>query len=885
VDINLLKHLSLRCPALRLPTVARSLQTFALVALLLAVASTAARGQERAQAEEPADIALHQALLDLTSPWTVMCVAAHPDDEDGATLTVLRRKHGVHTVTVFSTFGEGGQNAVGPELYEELGAIRTRETIEASNVQGSEPHFLGLRDFGFSKSADEALRVWGKEEALRRLVLQIRTLRPDVIITNHDTVSGHGHHQATGRLVLEAFDAAADPSRFPEQLRDQGLTVWQPQRLYVRFSFEGGAQAKAAEEDATRKGLIVTVDPNERDTVRGLTYAEQALRALQRHATQGPWPRTVPAAGARIIRYRLARTAAQNASPASKQSTSPASDAPLFLSGLSLPEPLAARLTPLAARAFLPLYTAAGRKAEAVRDALIAARKSGLFAPTGAPEDLPRFRLMTERLDTALALASGLSVRIEPREDVLVPGSTTAFTVTISNQGAHEALITEIDFKDLKYESGIKTPQRLAPGEILNLTASTYVPPGAVPSVPHARHLYDGLLFGYRFGVRVHTEQDGARFPVSAAKRMDVAPAVEIASLSPSPYVVTPATVNRETTFKLRLVSHRRAPFKGFLTVASPANETIDMGQQVSLKPGETQDVELTARVLRASGVRRARAAGTFVLDTLQLSLYQDNVQAPVAQQSVPAIYSDAQVAPRLRVGYVPSFDSTLRNGLDALGVESKELTVEDVKTGKLARYDTIVIDNRGYQAHPELVAANARLLDYVRAGGTLVVFYHRTNEWNPDPQRGRPQLAPYPLTLGNSRVTDENAPINFIDREHTLLRWPNSITAGDFNGWIQERGLYYPKEWDAHYSAPLEMSDAGEPPQRGGLLAANYGSGRYIYTSMVWYRQLRAGVPGAYRMFANIISYGREQKEKRTGHSGFKQDGQDRQDKGRGKR
>src|ERR1044071_2552245 len=175
---------------------------------------------------------IHQALLDLTNPWTVMCVAAHPDDEDGSTLTVLRRKYGVHTVSLFSTYGEGGQNAVGPELYEELGVIRARETIAAAEVQGSEPHFLGLRDFGFSKSAEETFRAWGEKEALRRMVFQIRRLRPDAIITNHDTTSGHGHHQATGRTVLQAFDAAADPKQFPEQLAQAG--AWQVQRLFVR---------------------------------------------------------------------------------------------------------------------------------------------------------------------------------------------------------------------------------------------------------------------------------------------------------------------------------------------------------------------------------------------------------------------------------------------------------------------------------------------------------------------------------------------------------------------------------------------------------------------------------------------------------------------------
>jgi len=258
-----------------------------------------------------------------------MCVAAHPDDEDGSTLTLLRRKYGVHTVSLFSTYGEGGQNAVGPELYEELGVIRARETMAAAEVQGSEPHFLGLRDFGFSKSAEEAFRVWGEKEALRRMVLQIRELRPDVIITNHDTTSGHGHHQATGRLILQAFDAAADPKQFPEQLSH--ASPWQAQRLFVR-TFSGNQTGTTSPQAQP----VVTINPNEVDPIRNTTYAQQALVALQKHATQGPWPKTIAPNGARIIRYTLVRSAA-TAQPL------PA-DTKTVLDGLRLPETIAPKL-------------------------------------------------------------------------------------------------------------------------------------------------------------------------------------------------------------------------------------------------------------------------------------------------------------------------------------------------------------------------------------------------------------------------------------------------------------------------------------------------------------------------------------------------------------
>src|SRR5262245_542186 len=254
---------------------------------------------------EPDKAELQQALLDLTSSWTVMCVAAHPDDEDGSTLTILRRKYGVHTVSLFSTFGEGGQNAVGPELYEDLGVIRARETMAAAAVQGSEPYFLGMKDFGFSKSAEETFRAWGRTEALRRMVLQIRKLRPDAIITNHDTSRGHGHHQATGQLILEAFDAAADPARFPEQLSQ--VKPWQVQRLFVR-----GARTQnpsSATDSQSAASPQITIDPNEMDPLRGMTYAQEALLGLQKHATQGPWPKSIPATGGRRATYGLVRSA------------------------------------------------------------------------------------------------------------------------------------------------------------------------------------------------------------------------------------------------------------------------------------------------------------------------------------------------------------------------------------------------------------------------------------------------------------------------------------------------------------------------------------------------------------------------------------------------
>jgi hypothetical protein len=281
------------------------------------------------------------------------------------------------------------------------------------------------------------------------------------------------------------------------------------------------------------------------------------------------------------------------------------------------------------------------------------------------------------------------------------------------------------------------------------------------------------------------------------------------------------------------------------------------LGQQFSrqlvLAPHESRNE--TVRDTPTAPHRLTRAALKNSISAVT-SIRSVDGKTSITERSVPLVYSDAGVVSDLRVGYVPSFDETLQLSLAALGVEAKALTVSDVQSGDLSSYQVIIIDNRGYEAHPELIAANSRLLDFANAGGTLIVFYHKDNEWNPDPRRNRPQLAPYPIILGGERVTDETAPITLIEPNHKLVNFPNRIGPEDFQNWIQERGLYYPKEWDAHYSTLFSTNDPGEKPLKGGLLAAKYGKGAYIYTSMVWYRELRAGVPGAYRMFANMISY-----------------------------
>ena len=836
----------------------------ALALLFVSLLITAPRAQQTATTKQSREdrVALYQALLDLTNPWTVMCIAAHPDDEDGTSLIVMRRKYGAHTVSLFSTFGEGGQNAIGPELYEELGAIRARETMAAAEVQGSEAYFLGLKDFGYSKSPDETFKIWGHEEALRRMVLQIRKLRPDVIITNHSvTNNDHGQHQATARLTLEAFDAAADPKRFPEQLKD-GVTVWQVQRLFVRA--RGNAQAQAATAPA------VTIDPNERDPIRETVYAEEALRGLQKHATQGPWPRTFAEFAARFraftgqsaapgqlppIRYVLVREA--------KGATALTKDSHNFLDEMRLPEEVVKQLAPPTIDG-KPL-TEFIDEHDRVLNALISASKNRIF---NTPISLSagheaRRSTMLSRFHNALAIASGISASLMPDSPDLIPGRTTTFKLIITNHGAREGRVGLIWFGvgDRKRAVPMFGDQvanaRIGPGDSITIPITYKTPDDAQITIPHSLHLYDGNPLGRPIAGSAFVDFQGTLVAVLGYTFMDVVPAVEITSVQPSLAVLTPQTLERAATFRVSVKSHLDLPFRGvtgaFATNSSRRNEitaTLSLplaSAPLSLSAREPREVLMTVNL-------KATDSNNLVL-RVQTS---GNASGLVLSQlTVPVIKADARVAPNLRVGYIRGFDYSLPNALTALGVESKELSVDEVKSADLQKYSSIIVDNRVYESTSGLIESNQKLLDYAKNGGTLIVFYHKSFEWNPDERRKRPQLAPYKLILGDERITDENAPITLLEPQHPLLNFPNKIGQEDFAGWIQERGLYYPKEWDPQFHALLQSNDPGEAPLKGGLLVADYGRGHYIYTSMVWYRELRAGVPGAYRMLANMISYG----------------------------
>ena len=755
------------------------------------------------------EVALKQALIDLTNDMTIMCLAAHPDDEDGATLTYYRKKHGARTVILVATRGEGGQNEIGPELYEELGVIRAYETQAAARIYGAEVRNLNKRDFGYSKSAEETFRFWGREDSLRRLVRVIREVKPDVIITNHDTQRGHGHHQAVGTIVLEAFDAAANANRFPEQMED-GSSPWQVRRLFLR----------CRQEDAD-----VVTDVGDYDQSRGYSYAQIANEGLKMHKSQGM--------GGNVKRgpvyryYKLIRSSA----PAPEKLNSLLDG----LTGDAIPPDFVEN-------ALRGVSISRDRLAEDMIGYLQAARERDLKmeSPISSEEE--------KELEAAAAKALDLYLTVEANDSIVTRGQE--FTVHVSLTNCGYQVIDDVEFDLLApqgwtMESEYSGSEKLGYSKTATRVFAVTVTYDAPLTLPYAEHLYDDsfmkpLLRGiarYRTYDTPLSITSDATVDVTADLELQVLPETTIVAVSPEEQI---------SRYAVNIINRTPSDVKGRVELLPPSGWKVrDMRQDFALAEdqGGFAAFDVTIPSDTTTGDFSLEAKASYEND----SIPSGPERLIVSKSTVKIV--DVKVADDLYVGYVKSYDNTLERTLKQLNVKSQALKGDDLRFGDLSIYDTIILDIRAYLVRKDLIASNQRLLDYVSDGGNLVVMYHKTYEWNGQ------QYAPYKLVLSRDRVTVEEAPIIILAPDHPLFTFPNRITDSDWDGWIQERGLYFPSEWASEYKELLSCNDPGEKPLPGGYLVAQYGKGTYIYTSYVWYRQLQILNPGAFRNFANMIS------------------------------
>jgi LmbE family N-acetylglucosaminyl deacetylase len=763
-----------------LPGLQPSLPVLFILALALSAAADAPR--------DAGVLARHQALLDLGTGMRLMCFAAHPDDEDGATLARYRMKFGYTTRAVIATRGEGGQNETGPELYADLAVIRTDEMTGAAQITGAELRFLDLPEFGFSKTLEETYEVWGREETLRRVVREIRLFRPDILITHHGLQRDHGHHQALGDAVKLGFRLAGDPAAFPE-LRAEGLDPWQPARLYIRV-WEPDPSA-------------VTVPIGEYDPALGETYAEVAARALAVHRSQG-------------MEYFIERLLHADASARYLLvDTEQSSTAPVGL--VEAPGELAAgladRVTP--EDRHLSNLGRTGRDGEA---------QAALEAALETAEPVRK-----ARLGRTLAALHGLRLDVAPDDPVVVPGQP--FTLDARLQAPPGTAVTfsvENAFgMAMACDAGLSASPHAA--------AFTLVPDADAPlTIPRAEAVSSGRYPELRGVVRARVVLPEGMAEVEQPFFVDVAPPV-VVRFADDPMV---ALHGRDRTVEVDLLLDNHSPEPGHYAVhlnVAPPLEVTGAPEVVSMSGEETGRL-VVARVR----IPKVISPGEYTV-TARVGESDRTWESRLRVVRV-------RVPKGRRVGVMQSYDGTLARALEWLGIEHELIGETELTPERLARFDVVMVDIRAYLVRPDLRANNAALLAYVRRGGAAVVHYQKTQEWNP-------ALAPYPLELSRNRVTLEDAPVQILQPGHPLFTTPNRITPDDWDGWIQERGLYFAGEWDEAYTPLLGMSDPGEDIPPGSFLVARHGKGLYAYTALVWYRQLRDGHPGALRLFANMAA------------------------------
>jgi LmbE family N-acetylglucosaminyl deacetylase len=744
-----------------------------------------------AGAEELGLVAFHQALRDIGTDLRLMCVAAHPDDEDGATLALYRKEYGLETFAVIATRGEGGQNEIGPELYDDLAVIRTREMQAAAAITGAELHFLDLPEFGYSKTIEETYAIWGEEETLRRLVRKVREVRPDIIITHHGKQQDHGHHQAIGRSLILAFDAAADPAQFPEQLAE-GLEPWQASRLFIRTFTETPA--------------AVAVPIGRFDALRGMPYTEIAARALEEHASQGMGffiDRFIR--GQQFAWYELEKEAPGGVAQAGR-----------------VPAPSATLLEGLYDRVSPP-----ARQMSAARDL---PDKTAVLAQLARHADQDAWQRLA-----AAAVEAQLEVWVDDAE--VVPGQPLRVHVRLTDHG--EPDLARVTFHmDMApgFSAAAVAPQEVPfTGQSASAEFAVTIPADAPPTLPPADHVFAPEFLEPQMHVHAHTfGTTGATVQLTRPVRVDVAAPVSMAFLD-APYLVRRGQ-EAPVLVKLQLTNHQPGAASAHIALSPAPGLKLDEPRRRAALEHEGAQAILALRVQASQELQPRNFLITAVIDGA------DRAEHGVVRIVDLALPRDA------RVGVLHSYDDTYVTTLRKMGIAHASLTPADLNPITLDEFSSIVVDMRAYMAWPDLVAHNRALLDYVHRGGTLIVNYQKTFEW-------QPEYAPYPIRLSRNRVADKDAPVTLLAPEHPLFHWPNTITPRDWEGWRHERGLYFADQWDPRYTPLLAVADPGEDIPPGSFLIAQYGEGTYIYTALAWYRQLRELHPGALRLFANMLA------------------------------
>jgi LmbE family N-acetylglucosaminyl deacetylase len=800
--------------------------------LLLALFPFYLKAQDGLNAAE-----IKQGLESLNVSGSVLYIAAHPDDENTRLLAYLAKGIKVRTGYLSLTRGDGGQNLIGTEQADLLGLVRTQELLAARRVDGAEQFFTRANDFGFSKTSEECLKIWGHQKILGDVVWIIRKFQPDVIITRfpEDARAGHGAHAASGILAREAFAAAADPGQFPEQLKY--VKPWKTKRIvWNTFNFGGN---NTISEDQLKLD-VGTFNP-----LLGESYGEIAAESRSNHKSQGfgsakqrgtSYEYFAPVGGESArkdlfegIDFSLNRNSAMSGIQkqiqeinASYQVADPSASLPGLL---SLKKAVNGK----------PFKTG-------LLDQLILAC-AGIWVETSVP--LPTYAI-TDSIPVQTQAISRVK-KSSPYEIFLEAGDrgkklemnadqpvSYTHTITASSVG-----LTQPYWLEKKHSIGAYEVESL---HKLGTPENTYPSVRPVRIYINDQPIETQLPLIYKF-------TDPARGEIY--QPLVVAPPIT-ATLGENAYVFTP---NEQKKITVTLNSFT-ANAQGSLIPKVPAGWTVSP-EKVPIEftdKGAVREVELTVGAGKSSGGAISLAVNVkgATYDKAYHAINYNHIPLqtlyPIAESKVTQI--DLKLAGR-RIGYIAGAGDLVLQSLREIGYDVTLLNLNQVLHSDLSRFDAIITGVRLYNVNDQVTVMQPRLMEYVKNGGTLLVQYNVNLPLKIN------NLGPYPFKLSRDRVTEEDAQVSFLNPQHPLLNYPNKITDADFKGWVQERGIYFASDLDKRYTSILSMHDAGEQAKDGALIVADYGKGKYIYTGLVFFRELPAGVPGAYRLFVNLISAG----------------------------
>jgi len=792
---------------------------------------------------------------------SALYVAAHPDDENTLLLAYLANERRVRTTYLALTRGDGGQNLIGAEQGVEIGLIRTQELLAARRVDGPQQAFSRAYDFGFSKSTDEAVRIWGRDKVLADVVWMIRKTQPDVIITRFppDARAGHGHHSASGYLAEEAFKLSADPTKYPEQLAF--VKPWQARRIFWNVFIPQAFNSNRRPDEA---GNLLGVESQLYNPLLGKSYGELAAESRSQHKSQGFG---VAAQRGERIDYLLLKGG------------EPAQNDPFDGIDLSWKRvPVSARVQELVNQAITGYR--ADQPAASVPTLLALHRE---LRKLDAGNHYVATKL--EEVEALIQHCLGLWFEANPADFAAAPGE--AIRVNVSAVGRTELPVrwTRLRLPEAGKDTSLSIP--LKANSLNSLPFTVAIPKNQPISQPYwlKKGLDRGLfqvdqqpLIGLPENPPALTaefsfEIDGEPFTFRRAwmhksvdpvdgeiyRPFEVRPDVT-ANLAEKVYVFAD---NQPKTVDIILKANR-ANSSGTLSLQAPAGWRVEPASIPFSLPEKYAEQRLSVRVFPAGatgeGALRAvvnTANGSFSssLRTITYKHIPAQTYFPPAEAKLARL--DVKVRAK-RVGYIMGAGDEVATAIRQMGCAVTMLDAAEMAKD-LSVYDAIVLGVRAYNTEEWLRYYQPKLMDYVKNGGTVIVQYVTPGSGG-FIQNGLKvsQLGPYPFTVARDRVTEEDAKMTFLNPQHPLLNTPNKLTEADFTGWVQERGIYFAVDLDKAYEPIFSTNDTGEAPKTGSLIYARHGKGHYIYTGIVFFRQLPAGVPGAYRLFANLLSVGK---------------------------